>query len=267
LELKIFGLRQPSEGEKANWGERSGCVRRLKRLVKRGLGEVGLWPLPARRRVVTSKLNVREAYRLWSSRYAEETAITFLDEELAREMLQGLPCTRLLDAGCGTGRRIKDIPGAIGVDASPEMVAIGGARNVVTGDVREMPFAGNSFDMVWCRLVLGYLPDPLPAYRELARVCMPGGYIFVSDFHPDAAAAGHQRTFMDQTGTVHEIENYVHSDHIQLAAKAGLTLVDHRDGTVGPPIRHFYVRGVGVRTYWRDRGLKVVAAYVFRRPS
>lgn len=214
-----------------------------------------------------NELDVREAYRLCAPTYAAETATSFLDKGLAREMLRGLPCTRLLDAGCGIGRRIADISGAVGMDLSSDMLVAGGACNMVTGDVRAMPFESDCFDMVWCRLVLGHLPDPLPAYLELARVCVPGGYVFVTDFHPDAAAAGHRRSFTDQAGTVHEIEHYVHNNHMHLAVKAGLSVVAHCDGAVGPSIRDFYVRGVGLKAYKRDIGLKFVAAFLFRRPD
>jgi malonyl-CoA O-methyltransferase len=153
------------------------------------------------------------------------------------------------------------------MDLSPDMLAAGGARNVVSGDVRAMPFVSESFDMVWCRLVLGHLPDPLRAYSELARVCMPGGYVFVTDFHPDAVAAGHRRTFTDQTGTVHAIEHHVHNNHADLALSAVLSVVAHHDGAVGPSIRDFYVRGVGLKAYKRDRGLKLIGAFLFRRPE
>jgi malonyl-CoA O-methyltransferase len=214
-----------------------------------------------------SELDVREAYRLWAPTYAVETATSFLDEELAREMLVGLPHMQLLDAGCGIGRRIAGIPGAVGMDLSPDMLAASVARNVVAGDIRAMPFASDRFDMVWCRLVLGHLPDPLAAYRELARVCMPGGYIFVTDFHPDATVAGHRRSFTDQTGAVHEIEHHVHSNHVFLGAEAGLTIVAQKDGAVGPSIREFYARGIGLKAYKRDLGLKLVAAFHFRRPN
>lgn len=234
--------------------------------MKRTLAAIGLWPGWNERRAVLSKLDACEAYRLWAPSYAAaETATSFLDDELAREMLCGLPQTKLLDAGCGIGRRIVNIPGAIGIDASPEMLAAGWASNVMTGDIRAMPFASDSFDMVWCRLVLGHLPDPLRAYREFARVCMPGGYVFVTDFHPDAVAAGHRRTFTDQAGTVHEIEHYVHSNHAHLAEAAGLSLVAHKDGAIGPSIRDFYVRGIGLKAFKKDTGLKLVAAFLFRR--
>jgi ubiquinone/menaquinone biosynthesis C-methylase UbiE len=92
---------------------------------------------------------------------------------LERLLFQGLPQTHLLDVGCGAGCRIRDIPGAVGIDSSPEMLAAGGLHTVVAGDIREMPFVSGQFDMVWCRLVLGYLRHPFPAYRESSRVCMP----------------------------------------------------------------------------------------------
>jgi SAM-dependent methyltransferase len=233
-------------------------------LVKSKIGAGGLLPV-ARKGVAVSILDAREGYRLWAPTYASETATSSLDDEMARSMLRGLPCTQLLDAGCGVGRRIQNIPDAIGIDLCPEMLAAGGVQNVVTGDVRSMPFAASRFDMIWCRLVLGHVPDAFRAYLEFARVCKPGGHVFVTDFHPDAVAAGHRRTFNAQEGTVHEIEHYVHSDHIQLAANAGLTLVTSCEGVVGPSIRDFYLSGIGQKAYRRDMGLKLVSAFLFRR--
>lgn len=235
--------------------------------IRRRLLRGGHFPLLPKAQVEIRKVDVREGYRLWSPTYATETATSFLDDELARGMLRGLPQRQLLDAGCGVARRIHKIPGAVGLDQSPEMLAAGGARNVVIGDVRAMPFASECFDMIWCRLVLGHLPDTLPAYLEFARVCMPGGYVFVSDFHPDAVTAGHRRTFNTEDGTVHEIEHYVHLDHVQTAAKAGLALVASSEGVVGPSIRKFYLSGIGLAAYKRDMGLRLVSAFLFRRPA
>jgi malonyl-CoA O-methyltransferase len=244
--------------------DRTGALERL--LARKSVGRIlRVFLRPANTEV--GELDVRAAYRQWAPGYAAETSTSFLDDELAREMLQGLPQTRLLDAGCGVGRRIHDIPGAVGIDLSPEMLAAGGMQNVVAGDVREMPFAAGRFDMVWCRLVLGHLRDPLPAYKEFFRVCMPGGHVFVTDVHPDAIRAGHRRNFVDQAGVAHEIEHYVHVNHAELGAKAGLKLIATRDGIVGPSVRDFYVRGIGRRAYIRDFGLKLVSAYLFRRPA
>lgn len=233
--------------------------------IRRRLGGNG--PVLRKSLAEIRKVDVREGYRLWSPTYATETATSFLDDELAQDMLRGLPHRKLLDAGCGVARRIHNIPGAVGLDQSPEMLAAGGARNVVIGDVRAMPFAAECFDMIWCRLVLGHLPDILPAYLEFARVCMPSGFVFVTDFHPDAVSAGHRRTFNTGEGIVHEIEHYTHTDHVQIAAKAGLTLVASGEGVVGPSIRKFYLSGIGLAAYKRDMGLRLVSAFLFRRPT
>src|SRR6185437_11590515 len=150
---------------------------------------------------------------------------------------------------------------------SVEMLAAGGAHNVVAGDVRAMPFNSGQFDMVWCRLVLGHLADPMPAYKELARVCRPGGYVFVTDFHPDAVTAGHRRTFTAPDGTVYEIEHHVHRNHVQLAEEAGLVQIASCEAAVGPRVQQFYTRGIGLKAYKRDLGLKLVCAFLFHRPG
>lgn len=210
-------------------------------------------------------LGAREAYRLWAPTYAAETPVSFLDEQLAGIMLDGLPREDLLDVGCGTGRRIAGIEGAIGVDASPEMIEAGEVQGLMVADVRALPFPAAQFHMVWCRLVLGHLADPLPAYRELARVCRIGGYVFTTDFHPDAVKAGGRRSFRDTHGLVHEVEHYVHADHAVIATQTGLALVDRREASVGPAIRDFYARAGRLDAYEKSRDLKVVAAFLFRR--
>lgn len=216
--------------------------------------------------ILAHDLSVNDAYRAWAPTYGVETAVSALDEELAQKLLCGLPKTRLLDAGCGIGRRIRDIENAVGIDLNPEMLAAAGQKNVMVGDVRKIPFSSELFDMVWCRLVLGHIPDPIEAYREFFRVCLPGGYVFVTDFHSEAAAAGHRRTLTDDAGAVHGIEHYIHTDHASLAAETGLTLMVHCEGAVGESVRDFYRRGIGLKAYKRDFGLRLVDAFLFQKP-
>jgi len=211
-------------------------------------------------------LTARDAYRLWAPSYAAETAVSTLDDQLAGQMLKGLPQVRLLDAGCGTGRRIAGIPGAVGVDASPEMVGDADPKLLVA-DVRALPFADGRFDMVWCRLVLGHLQNPAVAYGELARVCAPGGHVFVTDFHADAAGSGSTRSFRDAAGSVHAVEHYIHADHPALAATKGLRLVEARESGVGPAIRDFYLRADRLARYERDLGMRLVSAFLYRKPE
>ena len=211
------------------------------------------------------------AYRLWSSTYDNETAISLIEDDLAAELSPPVMGKRLLDAGCGTGRRSARSQAAlaIGIDRSREMLMAGGKQRVAAADVRALPLPSDFFDVIWCRLVLGHISDPLPGYRELARVCRPGGKLFVSDFHADAAAAGHTRSFRDESGEVHVVEHYVHDadSHLQAADKAGFAGRKRRDGKIGSRVEHLYVKAGSTSQYERDFGLPVVAAFLFERTS
>jgi hypothetical protein len=57
----------------------------------------------------------------------------------------------------------------------------------------------------------------------------------------------------------------VHTNHAELASDVDLELIAHRDGAVGPSVRNFYVRGIGLDAYRRDLGLKIVTAFLFRK--
>jgi malonyl-CoA O-methyltransferase len=217
----------------------------------------------------------RAAYRLWAPSYEAETAISFVDDALVAALTPPLAGLRLLDAGCGTGRRLRAADGAalaLGADLTWEMLAAGAGdapRPFAAADVRALPFAAASFDVVWCRLVVGHLSDPAAAYAELARVCAPGGTVVVTDFHPDAARAGHTRSFRDAAGTVHDVEHHVHplDLHLAAAAAAGLTLAERRDGVIDEQVRPFYERAGRLDRYAADEGLAVVLALSFRRAT
>lgn len=215
-------------------------------------------------------LSVRDCYRLWAPDYEAETAISYLENRLVAAMRVPVANRNLLDVGCGTRRRLREARAtlAVGVDLTPEMLACpegGGA--VAAADVRALPFDVASFDVVWCRLVIGHVRELAAAYAELSRVCRPGGTVVVTDFHPDAVAVGHRRTFRDADGTVREIEHYVHvpRDHETVAAAVGLRLSTRRHGEVGPLVRPFYERAHKLSAYTEQRGLRIVLALAFRR--
>lgn len=221
-----------------------------------------------------SVLSVREGYRLWAPTYANETAISHLEAQLAAALTPPLSGLRLLDAGCGTGRRLlgAGAVSAVGIDLSPEMLAAGiGCRagsdtRTMVGDVRDLPLPNRAFDVVWCRLVMGHIPDCAPAYAELARVADVGAHVLVTDFHPAAHAAGHRRTFRSGD-TVHEVEHYVHdvARHVAAASSAGLELVEIQEAQIGPDVRPFYERAGRLSLYEEHLGLPVVLALAFRR--
>jgi len=105
------------------------------------------------------------------------------------------PGMSLLDVGCGPGNLTVDLarrvaPGrAIGVDNAESIIerarddTPADADNVEfrTGDVYEMEFGDDSFDLVHAHQVLQHLDDPVAALAEMWRVCRPGGIVAARD--------------------------------------------------------------------------------------
>lgn len=218
-----------------------------------------------------TELSARDAYRLWAPTYDAETAISHLDELLVAALTPPLAGVRLLDAGCGQGRRLREARAAaerIGVDLSPEMIATGleEGLDLRVGDLRALPLADADFDMIWCRLAIGHVADRAQVYRELARVAAPGATVIVSDFHPAAHAAGHRRTFR-AGDVVHEAEHHVHSlaGHLTDAVAAGLTPAAVREAMIGSLVEDFYRRAGKLALYSEHRGLPIVLALAFRK--
>jgi ubiquinone/menaquinone biosynthesis C-methylase UbiE len=109
------------------------------------------------------------------------------------------PIENLLDAGTGTGRMLELLAPyarrAVGVDVSPEMLAIARDRllrgdfkntQVRLADTYRLPFGADAFDAVLFHQVLHYLDDPGAAVAEAARVMAPGGRLLIADFAPHA---------------------------------------------------------------------------------
>jgi SAM-dependent methyltransferase len=94
--------------------------------------------------------------------------------------------TRILDAGCGSGRNMVELAryGAVtGVELSPTSVALARERDageVVEGSVLEMPFAPDSFELAVSLDVIEHLADDRAALSELRRVVAPGGALLVT---------------------------------------------------------------------------------------
>jgi len=103
---------------------------------------------------------------------------------------------RVLDIGCGPGtitlglaERVR--PGqTVGLDreVAPLVAARTSAaeRGIGTvgftvGDVYQLDFPDDSFDVVHAHQVLQHLTDPVAALREMARVCRPGGIVAARD--------------------------------------------------------------------------------------
>ena len=94
--------------------------------------------------------------------------------------------TRILDAGCGSGRNMIELAryGTVtGVELSETSVALARERHsgeVVAGSVLEMPFPDHSFELAVSLDVIEHLEDDLTALREMRRTVAPGGALLVT---------------------------------------------------------------------------------------
>jgi ubiquinone/menaquinone biosynthesis C-methylase UbiE len=100
----------------------------------------------------------------------------------------------VLDVACGAAHAAEQaapyVRQVIGLDLTPELLALGAARlreagitNVLLqeGNAAQLPFVDASFDLVICRGALHHFPHPEEAIAEMARVCRPGGRVVVAD--------------------------------------------------------------------------------------
>jgi malonyl-CoA O-methyltransferase len=216
-------------------------------------------------------LEASAAYRAWAPHYEAENAVTSLDERVVRELTPPLNGLRLLDAACGTARRLRAAHNAalrIGIDLVPEMLAIAPEPLcLAAGDLSYLPLRSASFDVIWCRLALSHVRQLDQAYRELARVASAGATLVISDFHAAASAAGHTRSFRAGDGQFIEVQSFAYDEaaHLRAARLAGLPCTVKVEGCVGPEVERFYEEAGHMDWYQRDLGLPLVLALAFQR--
>ncbi|MCX3062609.1 class I SAM-dependent methyltransferase [Streptomyces beihaiensis] len=132
----------------------------------------------------------------WDARFPDDGPAF----DAAVASLELRPGSRVLDAGCGTGRALPALRRAVGpsgvlvgVDLTPEMLAAavragrGREGQLLLADVGRLPLRTESLDAVFGAGLISHLPRPTENLRELARVVQPGGLLAL--FHPIGRAA------------------------------------------------------------------------------
>jgi len=156
------------------------------------------------------EVSTQEGYDVWSTTYdSEKNTLIAVEERHVDALLAPLSIAAALDVGTGTGRHALKLArrgiAVAAIDQSPEMLAV--AKQVaqtegLTIDFRlaslgdDLPFASGQFDFLICALVLCHVPDLPHAIQEFYRVLRPGGYLLISDFHPEAVERGWHTTFL-----------------------------------------------------------------------
>jgi SAM-dependent methyltransferase len=133
----------------------------------------------------------------------------------------GLPVSsRILDAGCGSGRNMVELAryGKVtGIELSEVALATAREREVgevVDGSVMDMPFAEDSFDLAVCLDVIEHLEDDRGALRELRRVVVPGGMLLVT-------VPAYQWLWSSHDTVHHHYRRYRRSTLLRAAREAG----------------------------------------------
>ncbi len=129
---------------------------------------------------------------------------------------------RVLDLGCGVGHsyHLLEPRVSLGVDLDAEALA-GQDRETVVADMRELPFADDSFASVLSVHSLEHVPDPDDVVAEAARVVEPGGVVvFVT---PNRLTFGRPDEIIDP---YHHVE--LDSDELRELCSARFDEVDIR---------------------------------------
>ncbi len=154
----------------------------------------------------------RQVRRNFARAAATYDAAAVLQREVGSRMLERLDYVRIepqrvLDLGCGTGASLTALqeryPQAqlIGADLSEAMLRAGrGQRSrlrwllpfvrgnrtpLLAADAAALPLRHASLGLLWSNLMLQWVDDPLPVFREMHRVLEVGGLLMFSAFGPD----------------------------------------------------------------------------------
>ena len=137
----------------------------------------------------------------YGQRFWVEAPHPIITRSRLREVLRPEPGERILEIGPGTGYYTLDIAGWVGPEGTIEIFDLQqefldhvgrraverGLTNVkpTQGDATALPYEDDSIDAVVLTAVLGEIPDPVAALREIARVLRPTGRLVVGELFGD----------------------------------------------------------------------------------
>ncbi len=192
--------------------------------------------------------SVAEGYAGWSKVYGDfydAFDIPLLERSpLLRTRVAG---ARVLDMACGTGRigtwaRRQGAAQVLGVDLSPDMMALAEARGTYDAlhlaDVNQTPLEPACVDGVLCSMALCHVEDLGAFFSECARLLTATGWLAFVDYHPFFLLMGIPSHYDDDArGESVAVTNHVHplSEYINSARARGFELSEIEERFVTQP--------------------------------
>lgn len=154
----------------------------------------------------------------------------------------------ILDIGCGTGMLLEDLEKmghATGLDFS--MVALEycrnrGIKNLGRADVRHIPIADNSVDVITALDLIEHIEDDHGLMEEFARVLKPGGIAIMT-------VPAHKKLWSGHDVALHHFRRYEKPEFKALVEGAGLQPRKYSYGMATA-----YVPAILVRNWKKMRG-------------
>jgi SAM-dependent methyltransferase len=216
-------------------------------------------------------------------------AVNDEDREFWERYVEDVPFADLagalaLDAGCGKGRYTRFTAERVGamvaLDGSVAAAAaaknLGDLENLVVfrSDLRQPPFAEDSFELVTCLGVLHHLEQPEEGFRSLVRLLAPGGVLLVY-LYSRPSGRSLRSLMLSAAGAVRKLTVRIPHRSLRVAAWP-LAVVLYAafvvPGDVGvkwhvSPLKRFPLnayRGKPVRALWLDTFDRLSAPVEFR---
>jgi malonyl-CoA O-methyltransferase len=159
-------------------------------------------------RLTLEKRRVRASFDAAAEKYDD---VAVLQREIGNRIIERLELVRLepktiLDIGAGTGvgteslSKVYKNSRVIAFDLAPNMLKqarqrgnwlsryknqLFNKRGFICGDAEYLPFADNSFDLIYSNATLQWCTDLDHTFSELKRILRPNGLLMFSTFGPD----------------------------------------------------------------------------------
>ncbi|WP_367606003.1 malonyl-ACP O-methyltransferase BioC [Legionella sp. W05-934-2] len=171
---------------------------------------------------MTRNVEIGKAFDRVATQY-EKSAI--IQQEIGNRLIERLDYltitpTRILDLGCGVGQFSqalkKRYPKAhiVGIDLSYQMLNVAKLKqswrskwSLVGGDIATLPFANESFDLVFSNQAVHWVENVNALFSELHRIMAVNGCLMFSTLGPD--------TFKELSTVFKAIDDYEHVNIFQ----------------------------------------------------